>query len=251
MKNVWITICVAAIFVSSIGCSSIRSTLLTRNEHNTGWCRVPHLKGVPVTVKVPTHLKVTIKEMHFIAGSTIDKVNNYEYVKLPTPIRDVSTDIIKTDKVFTVDFKRPAAGTMKLNLDLDAKEQYFTKIAHEVEDKTLDAVGDLIGDLGGVGFGLASEGSADPNKDLRQVTSVVAVQIFEIDDPNLELNVVDFLNCHLNKSHDAFTVPPGVDTINRVGIQQGLGVETPLCNGGQASPYLIGEVNCSSGTCGR
>ena len=253
MKFEWIqTVLMVAVVVALAGCNSIRSTLLTRNEPNTGWCKVSHLKGVPITLKVPSHLKVVITEKHFISGSAVNNVTNFEYVKLPTPIRNVSTEIIKTEKVFTVDFKRPAAGTMKMELDMDAERQYFEKISHEVEDETLAEIGNLIDSLAGAGFRLAAaESGVDPTKALREVDSVVAIQLFELDDPMLEQNVVHFLNCHLNQSHDAYVVPPGVDNLNRVGIQQNYTGDNPtLCS---QLPIESGTIEvtggCSGSTC--
>lgn len=256
MKNRWLMAVMAMVIFSTIGCSSIRSTLLTRNEHNTGWSQVPHLKGVPVTVKVPTHLKVIVKEKHFLANTSVGGINRYDYIKLPTPMRYVETDVEYSEKVFTVDFKRPAAGTMNLTLDMDAEKQYFDQIQHEVEDQTLDQIGSLVGSLGQAGlFGAASTNTNDSDNNLKEVESTVAYQLFEIDDPNFETQVKEFLNCHINKAHDAWVVPPGVESIKRVGMADSGGNKSPLCQGGGEfvieSPLPLEPVGCASGACGN
>lgn len=218
--------CTVLMLISiAIGCSSIESTFLARNESNTGWSKISHLKGVPVTVEVPSHLKVVIREKHFIAPTA---THDFAFIKLPAPIRDVTTEIVKTAKVFTVDFKRPLAGKAKLDMELDQERQYFTKIAQQVEDETISSIGDLIGDLDSVGFHLAGSGKNHSPDQLREVSSVVAIQMFEIDDPNLEVNVVEFLNCHLNQSHDAFTVPASVHSTGGSGLGSPNAIETPV-----------------------
>src|SRR5690606_10199716 len=117
---------------------------------------------------------------------------------------------IRTEKIFTVAFKRPAAGTMTMTLDFKDDEQYFKQIQHEVEDETIKDVTALLQAIapGGLIGAPASREAGDPW--IEVVESTVAVALFEIDDPEFELKVSNFLQCHLNQAHDAWVMPPGV-----------------------------------------
>ena len=222
---------------SMTSCKSIESTFFSRNEMNTGWQKVEHLKGVPITLKVPTHLKVEVIEKHYLTTSTIGGVSQVTHLKVPVPMREVRHDFIRTEKMFTVDFKRPAAGRMDLTLEMN-DEQYFKKIEHEVEDETINAISNLVQSVGSQ-FRPAA-GGEDVEKNVKEVESVVAFKVFEIDAPDFELQLSEFLQCHLNQSHDAWVAPPGVDAIRRVPLENGHVPEDVLCPEGcpPASPLL-------------
>ncbi len=228
----WLT-GVAALAVMA-GCSSARTNMLHRDESNTMWERERHLHGVPITLSVPTHCKVYVTEKHFLidksettvketkevkgpdntvtipASSTTRTISGIERMALPVVVRDVRHEIIFTDKIFTVDFIRPAAGTF--NLDVDFNNQYFKKIQHDVVDETIDDVGNLISKIAPKGvFGVTASNPGEAvSAKLFPVESVVAVGIFEIDSPDFEQQVMAFVNCHVNKSHTALIGPPGV-----------------------------------------
>ena len=104
----------ACVLLTQIGCSSMSSTMLTRDESNQFWSRKGALKGAPITLKVPTHVQLTMFERHFLF-----KNSDGENVRLALPfvVRDFSQEFIYSEKIFTVDFKRPAAGLYNLNLD--------------------------------------------------------------------------------------------------------------------------------------
>lgn len=232
-----------AIVATTVGCSSIKSTMVDRDESNQCWQKHRHLRGIPITLKVPTHLKVYIFDIHFleeveIAGKTVIKTS-----EIDVPIRDFATEVVTTDKIFTVDFKRPGAGAYNLRLDMDDK-QYFEKIQHDVTDETLKKVDALVKQVAPKGILATPAGGVlgeDDEIKFKQVKSVAAVGMFELDSPDLEQRVANFVNCHLNKSHDAFVVPPGAnDLVNRVGISGSMTVEAPLC---------ADEVGCQCEKC--
>ena len=211
-----------AFLLAATGCTSISSIMLTRNECNTGWNTIRHLKGVPITVKVPTHLKVYVYDKHFMKEG--------EFMKPEMPIRDFATELMYTEKVFTVDFKRPAAGAYNLDLDM-TEDQYIQKISHDVTDETIKDVTALLGALPGLGVSLASDDGASQEGaiSIQEIKSVAAVGMFEVDDPNFESEVTKFINCHLNQSHDAWVVAPGAG-INRTHLPDNeAGTITPLC----------------------
>lgn len=209
------------------GCTSITSTLLTRDEGNSQWEQVTHLKGVPITLKVPTHVKVYIYETIYLETVEVGGIKKTEPLQMPIPIRDFATEFIKTEKIFTVDFKRPAAGSY--NLDVSLEEQYLKEISHDVTDKTIETVGDLVSEIGGLpGFTLAGDDGKGAGAALTPIKTVVAVGVFEIDDPSFEMNLTEFINCHMNQSHDAWVVPPGAK-FNRESVTGGSGMREPLC----------------------
>ena len=218
------------------GCTSISSTMLFRNECNSGWNKIPKLKGVPITVKIPTHLKVYVYDTHLLK-------TDGEFVDAKFPIRDFATEFVYSEKIFTVDFKRPAAGAFNLDVDL-TDDQYIEKIQHDVTDQTISEVGGLLDSIGGLpGFNLANDsGNGAQAPQITPVKSVAAVGLFEIDDPIFEEKVTDFINCHLNQAHDAWTVPSGTE-INRTHLPDDqAGRIDPLCEGcptpGQFTPLM-------------
>jgi hypothetical protein len=221
----------ACAFLLQAGCTSMSSTMLTRDESNVSWIRYPHLKGVPITLKVPTHVKIFVYEHHFLQNAlTPQGETRVTRVKLGFPVRDIGQEFIYSEKIFTVDFKRPAAGMYNLRLDM-TDDQYIDKVQHDVTDKTIEEVGNAIHTLapGGLFPTIVSD-SQEVDGMLEQVTSVVAVGMFEIDASDFEEQVASFINCHLNQAHDALMVPPSVDSYHRVGFS-GFEKDQDLCQG--------------------
>ncbi|GIW95048.1 MAG: hypothetical protein KatS3mg110_3089 [Pirellulaceae bacterium] len=206
------------------GCTSMRSVMLHRNESNTAWEKTRHLPGVPITLKVPTHLQITVLEKHFLSKDG----TQYHRVDLPVPVRRVQMDFQYTERIFTVDFKRPAAGTLDLKVRFRNDQQYFEQIEQRVIDQTIQDVAKLIGAIAPRGLAPAVAASAVP-PDLVEIESVVAVGWFELDDPAFEQQVAAFLHCHLNQAHDAWVVPPGVESPRRVPLIDENPHPVPLC----------------------
>lgn len=223
------------------GCTSITSRLLERDAMNSKWAKPTHLKGIPITLKVPTHVKLYVFDVHFIAARTVAGQTEVVPVELDVPIRDFSSDFIYTEKIFTVDFKRPAGGSSNLRLDM-SDDQYIQKLQHDITDTTIANVTGQLKELlptGGlsafkkrpkaVTASLAAKPAPSPIKTL------VAVGVFEVDAPDFEVRMRDFLNCHINNSHDAWVTPSGVDgkrEIKRVPVT------------GTAHPPLCVDGNC-------
>jgi hypothetical protein len=192
------------------------STMVTRDESNQTWTRHRCLQGVPITLKVPTHVKVYVIEHHYLQlVPCADGVDRTRRLTLPYVVRDFAQEFIYTEKIFTVDFRRPVAGTYNLHLDM-TEDQYIEKVQHDVTDQTIAEVGNLIKAAAPGGLLPSPRGATDsPDDFLYEVTSVVAVGIFEIDAPDFEQQLSGFLNCHLNQAHDAWVVPPPVTAIRR------------------------------------
>src|SRR3954465_6481139 len=120
---------VVCILLAVIGCTSMTSTMLTRDESNRFWTRKGPLKGVPITLKVPTHVQLTVFERNFMVKGP-DADPRARRVKLPFVIRDFSQEFIYTEKIFTVDYKHPASGTYNLHLKL-TDDQYIQQFQHD------------------------------------------------------------------------------------------------------------------------
>jgi hypothetical protein len=185
------------ITVIQTGCSSIKSTLLERDATNTGWTSLKTC-GVPVTLKVTTHLRVTVTENRLFTMN----VEGKKWVPLEdtqgcaVTERSWALEEIKTDKVFTVDFKRPAAGTIKY--DAKFSNQYFTEFSNEVEDRTIAEISSAIQGIISVlpkssGASGEDRGFTNGLPEIKRFPTVVAVAVFAVDEPNWELQMTDFL----------------------------------------------------------
>lgn len=211
-----ILISYCAIILSCIsGCTSISSTLVNRTDNdmfvgNSNGEPNMHsgarpFKGVPITVRVPTHVDVAIRE----------KVRYYAADNSLTPIKTrhrhlfVQTDLIYTDKVFMVDVKRPAAGTLDYTMEFGAlgddvdNRQYFKSLKSKIEDKTLADVSTAISTVlqaipTSKDDGQNEEGT---NKDTAGVIveeRTVAWKRFDIDAYDFEDQVSLFVDQHMN-----------------------------------------------------
>lgn len=205
MKSFSLALCFLAIPLAT-GCASFSATMLHRGECNTGWEKERHLRGVP------THIRVDVIEKHYLVLDSDGKTVSRKSADFP--IREVIYTPIETEKIFLVDLKRPGAGTINATIDLNADEQYFNQIETKVVDTTIDAVGDLLAQIapGGLIGAPTAEGGEpkgdDPFKDrIKEVSSVVASEIFEIDSPSLERDMQDFLARHLNCCHTCSMLP--------------------------------------------
>lgn len=202
-----------------VGCKSSTSTMFTRDECNSGWNKFEKVAGVPITIKIPTHLKVYVYEKHFLEIDTIGNVNRVGLVKLPIVLRDFAHEFVYTEKVVMVDFKRPAAGDFNLDVDF-TEDQYLKKVQHDITDETIARVTDFVDKIspGGLFTEATGVGGADIDKKIKEIKSVAAVGMFEVDAPDFELQVQEFLECHINKSHDAMSAPPGMESFHRAPV---------------------------------
>lgn len=206
-RSRWILVVIGVAMLTSLGCRSFSSVFLFRNESNSEWETKRLLHGIPVTLKVPTHVKIDILEKSFIVHQEGD---GFRHFVPPVPLRDVKHHFIENDKVFVVDLKRPAAGSLTASVDLDPDQQYFNKIDRQYTDTTIEAVTGLLGVVAQNGlFGVkTTEGGSNQVeterstfKIHRPVISTVASEIFEIDAPDFEVQVSEFLSTHLNGCH--------------------------------------------------
>ncbi|MBL8810739.1 MAG: hypothetical protein JNM43_11225 [Planctomycetaceae bacterium] len=181
------------------GCRSTSSIMFSRNESNTAWCQFKKVDGVPITVKIPTHLKLYVYDKYFLE---IDKIAGSERLaKADIPIlRDFAHEMIYTEKVVMVDFKRPAAGSSNLKVDF-TEDQYIKNMQQDITDETLQRVNELVATT--LPSFVEASGGTEPQKiedRIKEVKSIVAVGMFDVDDPNFEMLVQQFLQDHVNCS---------------------------------------------------
>ncbi len=211
---------VATLTSCVIGCTSISSTLLNRTDNDVFvgnsngepgvYCDARPFKGVPITLRVPTHLDVAIREKIYLR-----KLDTGKLVRVHTKHRNLSVDpkIVETDKVFTVDPKRPAAGTLTSTLTFGSNpstpggndnSQYFASIVNNIKDETIidvtAALGTLLPTLKGLSTSQNDESGDDKSlgSQLIEETRTVAWKRFDLDEPGFEHIVADFVSQHMN-----------------------------------------------------
>ncbi|MFM2097229.1 MAG: hypothetical protein RIS70_4353 [Planctomycetota bacterium] len=185
------------------GCTSYRSTIMQRNDDDTFSknATASHTRGLPVKLKVPTHLEVTVTETFVV--ERVNDGNRSIYREIPILLdgneihaQNVQTRVIYTDKVFTVDFNRPAAGMLDLsNISFD-DEQYFAKIRAEYTEQTLADISTAISTVRPLlARPSAAAAKADPNLAINQ--RVVAQTRFDIATPQWEELLQAFIAQHV------------------------------------------------------
>jgi hypothetical protein len=172
------------------GCGSITSELITPEQARKG----EQYDGMPIVVQRPRFLKVTTKKVCY-ALVTTDRVK-------PTPdspevmtskvgthvewVTEVSTEPVSVGEVYAVDLVRPMSGTAKNGIEFAPGSQYPSKLNTDVEDKSVTAVGDLIGDLltQATGFVAASGEEAElaTASTYKLAEHVVSVRLYDLDD---------------------------------------------------------------------
>ncbi|AMV33302.1 hypothetical protein VN12_14340 [Pirellula sp. SH-Sr6A] len=217
------TLAILFVFMTTslpIGCTSYRSTIMSRLPtdqfvKNSRQCT----KGVPVTLKVPTHVDVRVVEEYFIVQGGGETV----IPQIGKPLRRVEMETIYTPKVLTVDFVRPAAGTLSLASDSDGngivldEAGYFESIQGKIDDQTIEDLNAAIPNfkklIGAPSRKQAAEVAAKgKNTELggwHSYDAVIAVRRFDINEPCWEQEVDAFIAEHLAcQSSSCFATVP-------------------------------------------
>lgn len=212
----------ALLLALSTGCGSIKTTAYDRLEDDTLIANPDqHLKGVPVTLKVPTHLKLTIEE------KTFWRVEGSQLVPVATSraTRDVIPTVQYTEKIFLVDPVRPGAGESEYGFtfrsgdpDKDVAAKYsgagqLRGLNYKITDTTITESASLLNkslNFVNAFSGAKTKGQTNTAKPLGvgneeitklnviQTTRVVAWSQFDINSEYFEEDVMGFLNKHLN-----------------------------------------------------
>ncbi len=212
------SIAAALLLALSTGCGSIKTTAYDRLEDDTLIANPDqHLKGVPVTLKVPTHLKLTIEEKTFwrVDGSELIPVSSCRAT------RDVTPEVQYTEKIFLVDPVKPGAGTSEYGFSFVSNTQnadpkyngtgQLKGLNYKITDNTITESALLLEKSIGfvnafpkpkkpeakiTGFGDGNETVAA--LDVIETTRVVAWSQFDINSEYFEEDVMGFLNTYLN-----------------------------------------------------
>ena len=201
----------ALLFLS--GCSSIRTRMWTRDETetlHTDNCQ--HLRGVPVMLKVPSHLEITIVE-HLYAAHAEGRL---EIVKLRRPDLEAFTELKYTEKMFLVDPVHVLAGSgaygfgfaksdmssriPNANGDDGTGHGYLHDSHYQADDQSITTIASLIANVAGVSRARKSA-TGPPGMNLTTIDRVVAFRRFDLATPNIDQEVQAFLDEQLNQSH--------------------------------------------------
>lgn len=191
------------------GCTSIRSTLVDRGPDGkfSGHQLSTKVKGVPVKLKVPTHVEVRIEEVFYVDEGTgqvlfpekrilevADPVTIYEY------------------QLFSVDVVRPFAGTLDLfgnggGYELDPNQQ-ISALGGKVTDSTISEIADVVGSKGFRNLLAGRQSTGTVTSGLLRQSRVVASRRFDIALPDWHLEMNDWVDSYMQ--HCNTTCPMGV-----------------------------------------
>ena len=211
MRNVLIL----AVLFAAPGCTLVKSTMVSRQDDNSfvgqsngepqEHGKTRPFRGVPVALKVPTHVDVKVTETYFIQADGVGEERKLREVVFDDPkiSRNLNVTItpITTKKLFTVDFVRPAAGTLDYSAEF-TDEQYFSSIENTITDETIKDITAAIKEVAPtLGLPAAARiGTALTNK-LITGERTVAFARFDIDAPDFEDQLNEFLTVQVTGCH--------------------------------------------------
>jgi hypothetical protein len=148
--------------------------------------------------------------------SAADAEVKYRLVSFTPQQLVVETELDYTDKIFLVDFRRPAAGILNLNEASMDDQQYFSKIQADVTERTLEDVGKALDTLKGTvappaatpkaATTGADTPSGEANGSVNFQKSIVASKRFDISEPDWEARMNAFINSKLNSQNGSFAL---------------------------------------------
>jgi hypothetical protein len=183
-------------------------------------------KGIPVKMKVPTHVEVRIDEAFFLQTQDDGEKKKLSEARIlrhdgqPLRALTVNTKLVYTDKVFTVDFRRPAGGLLNLSGVTMDSEQYFVSIQAAYEERTLEQITTALGTLKtGTAGSLAastaskSEGTVnavevgkDAQGSIGAGARTIALARFDISEPGWEERLQCFVEQHVTACYQGCDV---------------------------------------------
>ncbi len=213
------SIVAALLLALSSGCGSIKTTAYDRLDDDTLIANPDkHLNGVPVTLKVPTHLKLTVEEKTFwrVEGSELIPVSSCRAT------RKVAPEVQYTEKIFLVDPVRPGAGSNQYGFSFKSNDPkaddkssgsgQLSGLNYQITDETITESASLLAksigfvnafakptDSGGKTSAIGTGNEGIPRLDVIQTTRVIAWSQFDINSEYFEENVMGFLNKYLNE----------------------------------------------------
>jgi hypothetical protein len=212
MRRLWLFIFAATLVT---GCHSIRTGMWSRCEDDQlhpDDCT--HLNGVPVMLKVPSHLEVSIFETVYAAHDA----TNARLQVVPLARRDlrVAADIKYTERMFLVDPVRVASGTgaygfsftgqnkvdvPNANNEALAGHGYMHGLNYKADDKTIVNSAALLANVLSINSSSAKKSSVTKEFGLIPIEKVVAFRRFDLGAPMVDAEVDAFLQMHMNACH--------------------------------------------------
>jgi len=192
-------IAIASLSFAGIACATMRSTLYSPDAADSCEPVRKHLKGVPTTLEVPSHVQITVKR------TRLGKANEKGFVTFIPELetRAVDVEIKKQKEIFGVDFTRPGAGSLKYKLDFTG--EYITGVDNASDDQTIAKVTALVttilNQIPVPGLPKA-RALAQGTSQLMQFEDVIASEIFPINEPGVDDQIQSFLNTYVNNCHD-------------------------------------------------
>ncbi|QDU51439.1 hypothetical protein [Gimesia panareensis] len=223
------------------GCSSIKTTAFDRLEDDTIVANPDqHLKGIPVSLRVPSHLELTVEEKTFwrVEGSQLIPVSSCRAT------RTISHDVKYTEKIFLVDPVRPAAGPATPDQGATDESSYYgfsfktddlndgeiqrayehsgkgqlTGLNYHIEDKTIIRSAQLLKSSLNMIKAFKTSAKAEQTAfgdntdkvtglDVLQTTRVIGWSRFDLNSEHFEEDVMGFLNTYVNQKSCAPDCP--------------------------------------------
>ncbi len=212
-------LCLMVILLAATGCSAIRTELWTRDDteylhkdSSLDPLAVGKVKGIPVMLKVPSHIEVTIKETLYASHDPNNSI--IRVVPLERPDLSVDAQLKYTEKMFVVDPQRVAAGSggygfgfgtvPNANGGPAAGHGYLESLSYSADDETILQSSNLLSTV--LSFGTRAKASAAPQEfGLITVERVVAYRRFDLGSPTVDQEVFCFLEEKMNSCHSCPT----------------------------------------------
>lgn len=240
--------------ISMCGCGSIRTSMWTRAEDESLHPDMAqNLKGIPVMLKVPSHIEVKITERLYAAH--VPEHNRLEVVRLKRPDLSVAADLKYTEKMFLVDPVQVCAGSGEFGFGFGpladgdptihsdgmgspAGHGYLHSANYKADDQTIAQAGELVKNvLNFPGVRSTSGGASPANLNLVTIDRVVAFRRFDLAANDCQQQVFDFLETQVNQCSctERNFSPPFIEA-----------PESPAAGGGSSGP--TGTINIEFGT---
>ncbi len=177
------------------GCATTRSTPMNRTTDDKLTKDMhPSPRGIPITIKVPSHVDVYIYEKYFYQALPEDQPTTLRQVTMSRPTLWVDVQPIETEKVVTVDWKRPLSGTLAYGTTLGS-DQYFDSINSKITDTTIK---DVTAAIKAIAATPTAAGKVQGVTNLYEDDRVVAFKRFDLNECDVESHILEFVHHHLN-----------------------------------------------------
>ncbi len=170
-------------------CTTTRSRPLNRTESDQLCVAGPATKGIPVTIRVPTHVDVWVYEKVYFQRFD----GQLRQVPLHRPVRWVDVQGVETNRVVTVDWKRPFSGSLDYTAEIGS-DQYFDALGSKISDTTIQDVSAAVQTLAAMPTKAAAVKGAAP---LLEEDRLIAYCRFDVDSCDLESQIIEFVALHL------------------------------------------------------